>query len=91
MVWSGGDWKAALQPDGSFNGEVAPDVLQWLDGYVRFSGAVMIALGCSWAPWDWDDCVEEYLGKAISAALGPFFKLIFEAIRTSSWRPSRPC
>ena len=39
MVWVGGDWKASLQPDGSFNGEVAPDVLQWLDGYVRFSGA----------------------------------------------------
>lgn len=39
MVWSGGDWKAALKPDGSFNGEVAPDVLQGLDGYVRFSGA----------------------------------------------------
>jgi len=39
MVWSGGDWKAELMPDGSFNGEVAPDVLQGLEGYVRFSGA----------------------------------------------------
>ncbi len=28
-----------LQADGSFNGEVAPDVLQSLDGYVRFRGA----------------------------------------------------
>jgi hypothetical protein len=39
MVWSDGDWKAALRPDGSFNGEVAPDVLVGLDGYVRFSGS----------------------------------------------------
>ena len=39
MVWVGGDWKASLQPDGTFNGEVAPDVLQGLEGYVRFSGA----------------------------------------------------
>jgi len=40
----------------------------------------MIALGCSWAPWDWDDCVEEWLGKAVNAALSPFFKLLFQAI-----------
>ncbi|MEU4294854.1 type IV secretion system protein [Kribbella sp. NPDC026596] len=40
----------------------------------------MITLGCSWAPWNWDDCVEKYLGQAISAALNPFFKLIFKAI-----------
>jgi hypothetical protein len=40
----------------------------------------MIVLGCSWAPWNWDDCVEEYLGKAVSAALNPLFKLIFQAI-----------
>jgi hypothetical protein len=40
----------------------------------------MIALGCSWWPGDWDDCVEEWIGKAISAALDPFFKLIFKAI-----------
>ena len=39
MVWSGGDWKAALQADGTFNGEVDPDVLQSMDGYVRFSGS----------------------------------------------------
>ncbi len=42
----------------------------------------MIVLGCSWAPWDWDDCVEEYLGKAVNAAFGPLFKLIFKAIQT---------
>ncbi len=41
----------------------------------------MIALGCSWWPGDWDDCVEEYLGKALNAVMGPFFKLIFEAIQ----------
>ena len=33
-------------------------------------------------PGDWDDCVEKYLGKAINAAMGPFFKLIFKAIQT---------
>ena len=39
LLWTGGDWKLVLQPDGSFNGEVAPDVLQSLEGYVRFGGA----------------------------------------------------
>lgn len=39
LVWSGGDWKVMLQADGSFNGSVAPDVLNSLDGYVRFGGA----------------------------------------------------
>ena len=39
MVWSGGDWKAELKDDGSFNGSVAPDVLKSLDGYVAFRGA----------------------------------------------------
>jgi len=39
LLWSGGDWKLVLQPDGSFNGDVAPDVLQSLEGYVRFGGA----------------------------------------------------
>jgi len=39
MVWSKGDWKAELKDDGSFNGQVAPDVLQGLEGYVRFTGA----------------------------------------------------
>jgi hypothetical protein len=41
----------------------------------------MIVLGCSWAPWDWDDCVEEKLGGAINTAFGGFFKFIFEAIK----------
>ncbi|WP_112245185.1 hypothetical protein [Kribbella monticola] len=39
LVWQGGDWKVVLQPDGSFNGEVAPDILGSLDGYVRFGGS----------------------------------------------------
>lgn len=39
LMWQGGDWKVVLQPDGSFNGEVAPDILRSLDGYVRFGGA----------------------------------------------------
>lgn len=39
LLWLKGDWKVVLQPDGSFNGEVAPDVLQSLQGYVRFGGA----------------------------------------------------
>ncbi|ADB35981.1 hypothetical protein Kfla_6993 [Kribbella flavida DSM 17836] len=39
LLWTGGDWKLVLQADGSFNGEVAPDVLQSLEGYVRFGGA----------------------------------------------------
>lgn len=39
MAWLRGDWKAVLKEDGSFNGEVAPDLLQSLDGYVRFRGA----------------------------------------------------
>ena len=40
----------------------------------------MISLGCSWAPWNWDDCVEKFIGDAVNAALSPFFKLIFKAI-----------
>ncbi|QNE19798.1 hypothetical protein F1D05_20120 [Kribbella qitaiheensis] len=39
LLWQDGDWKVILQPDGSFNGAVAPDVLSSLDGYVRFGGA----------------------------------------------------
>ncbi|MFI6680694.1 hypothetical protein [Kribbella sp. NPDC050470] len=39
MQWYRSDWRAVLQEDGSFNGETAPDVLQSLDGYVRFRGA----------------------------------------------------
>ncbi|GAA1590803.1 MULTISPECIES: hypothetical protein [Kribbella] len=39
MQWSKGDWRAVLQPDGSFNGSVEPDILSSLNGYVRFSGS----------------------------------------------------
>jgi hypothetical protein len=39
MQWSHGDWYAALQDDGTFNGSVEPDILSSLSGYVRFSGA----------------------------------------------------
>ncbi|GAA2836539.1 hypothetical protein [Kribbella solani] len=39
MVWSHGDWRVQLQEDGSFNGQVSPDILSGLNGYVRFSGA----------------------------------------------------
>lgn len=39
MAWEDGDWKGVLQTDGSFNGEADPDLLQSLDGYVRFGGA----------------------------------------------------
>lgn len=40
----------------------------------------MIVLGCSWAPWDWGDCVSEFIEEAARAAFGGFFDLIFEAI-----------
>lgn len=39
MAWHDGDWKMALQPDGTINGETEPDLLGSLDGYVRFGGA----------------------------------------------------
>lgn len=39
MAWHGGDWKLVLQTDGTINGEVDPDLLASLDGYVRFGGA----------------------------------------------------
>jgi hypothetical protein len=39
MAWSGGDWKMVLQADGTINGDVAPDLLGSLDGYVSFGGA----------------------------------------------------
>jgi hypothetical protein len=41
----------------------------------------MIVLGCSWAPWDWGDCVSEYLGKALEAVVGSIFKFVFDAIK----------
>lgn len=39
MTWHDGDWKMVLQTDGTINGEVQPDLLGSLDGYVRFGGA----------------------------------------------------
>jgi hypothetical protein len=42
----------------------------------------MIVLGCSWAPWDWGDCVSEYLGKALEAVVGSIFKFVFDAIKS---------
>jgi hypothetical protein len=41
----------------------------------------MIALDCSWAPWTWDDCVRELLGKAINQVTGGLFGVLFEAIK----------
>jgi hypothetical protein len=41
----------------------------------------MIVLGCSWAPWNWDDCVAEYLGKAIELTLGSLFDFLFDTLR----------
>ncbi|TDD62311.1 hypothetical protein E1263_03910 [Kribbella antibiotica] len=40
----------------------------------------MLALGCSLAPWDWDDCVAEFLGEVVDRTLSPIFKLLLEAI-----------
>ncbi|RZT14647.1 hypothetical protein EV649_5422 [Kribbella sp. VKM Ac-2569] len=39
MRWYRSDWYVELQPDGSLNGSVEPDILTSLSGYVRFSGA----------------------------------------------------
>lgn len=39
LQWSGGDWRGVLKEDGSFTGDLAPDVLQTMDGYVGFRGA----------------------------------------------------
>jgi hypothetical protein len=41
----------------------------------------MIPLGCSWAPWDWGDCIDEKLGDALEATIGSLFDLIFDAIK----------
>jgi hypothetical protein len=41
----------------------------------------MIVLGCSWAPWDWGDCVTEFLGKALESVVGSIFKFVFDAIK----------
>ncbi|TWD80500.1 TrbL/VirB6 plasmid conjugal transfer protein [Kribbella amoyensis] len=42
----------------------------------------MIVLGCSWAPWDWGDCITEFLGKALNAVTGGIFGFIFDAIKS---------
>jgi hypothetical protein len=41
----------------------------------------MIALGCSWWPGDWKECVEKYVGEAVSWFVGELFSKIFEAVR----------
>ena len=45
-------------------------------------GRVMISLGCSWKPWDWDDCVHKYLGEALNGVIGSLFKFVFDAIKS---------
>jgi TrbL/VirB6 plasmid conjugal transfer protein len=42
----------------------------------------VIVLGCSWAPWDWDDCIKKFLGEALESTIGSLFKLIFDAIKS---------
>ncbi|NEA36403.1 hypothetical protein [Streptomyces sp. SID13031] len=42
----------------------------------------MIPLINCWWPPNWDDCITEYLGKAVNVAIGGFFSLIFEAIKS---------
>lgn len=41
----------------------------------------MIALGCSWWPGDWPECVAKYVGQAVSWFVGLLFSKIFEAVR----------
>jgi hypothetical protein len=41
----------------------------------------MIVLGCSWAPWDWGDCVSEKIGEAAKWAFGGFFAMLYDAIK----------
>ncbi|GAA1590812.1 hypothetical protein [Kribbella karoonensis] len=40
----------------------------------------MIALDCSWWPWDWADCVKKYVGDVLGWFFGEIFKHIFEAV-----------
>ncbi|MEV6416355.1 hypothetical protein [Kribbella sp. NPDC051718] len=37
-------------------------------------------INCWWPP-NWDDCITQFLGKAVNFALGGFFGLIFDAIK----------
>lgn len=41
----------------------------------------MIPLGCSPAPWDWGDCISQYLGDALEWAIGSTFKFLFDAFK----------
>jgi type IV secretory pathway TrbD component len=41
----------------------------------------MIALGCSWAPWDWGDCVSQVLGKAFRFVFGSLFSVLADAFK----------
>jgi hypothetical protein len=41
----------------------------------------MLALGCSWAPWNWLDCVKEHLADAVQAAIGGLFGFLFDTLK----------
>ena len=41
----------------------------------------MIVLGCSWAPWDWGDCVADKLGEAAQWAFGSLFSVLLDAVK----------
>ncbi|GAA1564965.1 hypothetical protein GCM10009789_18170 [Kribbella sancticallisti] len=41
----------------------------------------MIPLRNCWYPPNWDDCIADVLGEAVNLALGPFFGLLFDAIK----------
>ncbi|TDU89968.1 TrbL/VirB6 plasmid conjugal transfer protein [Kribbella voronezhensis] len=41
----------------------------------------MLVLGCSLAPWNWDDCARKYLGDAIQAAIGGLFGFLFDTLK----------
>jgi hypothetical protein len=41
----------------------------------------MIPLRNCWYPPNWDDCIGDVLAKAVNIAVGPFFGLLFDAIK----------
>ncbi|MGC4936936.1 hypothetical protein [Kribbella sp. DT2] len=41
----------------------------------------MIVLGCSWAPWDWGDCIATYLRSQLDGVIGSLFDFLFEALK----------
>ncbi|HWD80223.1 MAG TPA: type IV secretion system protein [Kribbella sp.] len=41
----------------------------------------MIALGCSWWPGDWKECIVKYIVEPLTGFLGMLFGKIFEAVR----------